>query len=143
MDDDKIMNVLLVVIIIAIVATVVIFYKPVEPHTKLYFTGPLNLKYNVTVNEPFNVNFMVENREFDFCDYTYVVSLTYQDPTIMKEIDRREGEISLNDNERATISEELVIDEYYADRVKVSVNLYKEGIDETYRSLRYWVNLRR
>lgn len=141
--ERKIMYGLLALLTIAIIATALIFYKPAEPYTILYFTDPLQIKTNVSVNDPFNVNFTVENHEKTNTGYSYFIELIYYDnQTVVKTTNISIGDITLNDNETATISEKVVIGEPYEDRIMVLVRLYKEGIDGTYRSLRYWIHIK-
>ncbi len=133
---------LLLLITAAIVATFVVFYKPPEPYTALYFTHPLNLAKEVRVNEPFHITFTIENHEQKRTNYEYVISLVYyEDQTMVKEIDIKKGKLSLDDNEKGSISEKIVIDEPYDDRIQVSIELFKEEIDGTYRVLRYWIRV--
>lgn len=140
--ERKIMYGLLVLLIIAIIATAVIFYKPAEPYTTLYFTEPLQIKINVSVNEPFYVNFTVENHEQKMSHYSYIISLIYyKNQTPVEEISLKHGKIILSDNETASISEKIVIKDTHSDRIKVSVELSKEGVDGTYRGLQYWAEL--
>lgn len=141
--EKKIMYGLLILLLIAIIATIVIFYKPAEPYTTLYFTEPLKLQKEIKVNEPFYANFTVENHEKEYCNYSYLIELTYYDnQTLVKTTNIVRGDIALNDNETAAISEKVVIGEPYRDRIMVSVQLYKGGVNETYRSLRYWINVK-
>lgn len=140
--ERKIMYGLLVLLIAAIIATAVIFYKPVEPYTTLYFTEPLKLKTEVSVNEPFYVKFTVENHEKELCNYSYLIELLYYDnQTLVKTTDVVIEEIILNDNETASISEKIVIGEPYDDRIKVSVQLYKERVNEPYRHIYKWIKV--
>ncbi len=133
---------LLLLILVAIVALFGVFYNPPESYTTLYFSDSLNLAKEVRVNEPFHVDFTIENHEQKRTSYEYVLSLVYyKDQTIVKEIDIKREKLSLDDNDKRSISEVIVVDEPFDGRVKVSVELFKEGISEPYRGLWYWVEV--
>lgn len=141
--EKKIMYGLLVLLFIALIAMVAIFYKPAEPYTMLYFTEPLKLQEEIEVNKPFYVNFTVENHEKTTTDYSYLINLLYYDnQSVVKTTIIRRGDIALDDNEVAMVSEKMIIKEPYEDRIMVLVQLYKKGVNETYRSLRHWIYIK-
>lgn len=99
-----------------------------DTYTVLYFSNATDpLVYNASENT-LVVNFTIENHEGQDLMYAYVIELN--DSEVVKK------DIILRNNEIAVISESISIEERY-DGLNVSVQLYKEGFNGTYRHIWY------
>jgi uncharacterized membrane protein len=112
---------------------IILHPTPREQFTILYFTEPMSLQREVKVNEPFYVNFTVINHEYEACEYRYEIFLD----------DKKVGEgfLTLSHNESKEISK-IVMPREAKNETEVSVILYKGGLANPYRSIRYFVNVR-
>lgn len=106
--------------------------EPREHFTMLYFTNTIDIKHEVNVNEPFQINFVVANHEFRDESYRYEILIDKE-----KE---KENNLSLPNNASIEISEILSTDRA-GNNVEVSVLLYKDNSNQAYRSIRYFLNV--
>lgn len=106
--------------------------EPREHFTMIYFTNPLDIKHEVKVNEPFQVNFTVTNHEFRDESYRYEILIDKE-----KE---KEKNLLLPNNASIDISESLSI-HGAGNNTEVSVVLYKNNSNKAYRSLRYFLKV--
>lgn len=99
-----------------------------DTYTVLYFSDPIEpLSYNPSKNT-LTVNFTIENHEGQDLKYTYALKL--DDSEMIKK------DIALKSNETAVISEYIAVEKVYKS-LNVSVQLYKEGFNGTYRQIWY------
>lgn len=107
-----------------------------DTYTMLYFSNPLNpLMYNASENI-LTLNFTIENHENRQFSYRYDVSLLYEGSAgqVQHTVN---GEVFLNKDEVARISKKIGIGEIEGNSLKVSIQVYKEEVNETYRSIWY------
>lgn len=141
MEDKKFYAVVIVFLAIVFVFSYAIIQSGQrDSYTMLYFTNPLEPIVYKAPDSTLMVDFTVENHEEATVDYQYLIRLVYHDQIAANTKSNYKGKITLNDGERLNISEKIVIEVPPGDRIKVLIELNRGGINETYRSLRYWVN---
>ncbi len=141
MEDKKFYaTVIVFLVLVSVFSYAILQSGQRDSYTVFYFTNPLEPVVYTASDSTLIIDFTVENHEKATIDYQYLIRLVYYDQTAVNTKSNYKGKITLNDGERLDISEKIVIEVPPGDRIKVLIELNRGGINETYRSLRYWVN---
>lgn len=101
-----------------------------DSYTVLYFSNPVEpLSYSES-EKIIKVNFLVENQENTDLKYVYTI--------LVDDLELAREDVTVKNNEKVVISEDVYIEEF-GEGPRVSVHLYKEGINEPYRNINYQV----
>ena len=124
------MAALLLLVVVLAMSYYIIKEGQKDPYTVLHFSNPVEpLSYSES-EKIIKVNFLIENQENS--DLKYVYTILVDDLEFVRE------DVTVKNNEKVAISEDVTIEEF-GDGPKVSVYLYKEGINEPYRKINYQV----
>lgn len=131
--------ILFVCLIAAICATV---YIAVTPHvgerfTEFYILGPSGKAYdyptNLTVGESGTVIIGIVNHEYEDVNYRVVITLDNETIDVIDNIRLKHEEVW---EENYTFKPEKT-----GERMKLEFLLYREGVEEPYRTLHLWVSV--
>lgn len=142
---DKLNKIFLILTITTILAIIITFAlvimepKPKEAWTTIFFSS---YPQRVKAFEPFYVNFTVESHENEVSNYPYNIEMEfYENQELIKTRAIASGSLMLNPGEKKNVSEVFEVDELYPYEIRIRLDLFKEGINETYRNLYLWIDL--
>lgn len=140
---DKLNKIFLILTIITILAIIITFVtmepKPKEAWTTIFFSG---YPQRVKALEPFYVNFTVESHENEVSNYSYNIEMEfYENQELIKTRAIASSSLMLNPGEKKNVSKVFEVDELYPHEIRIRLDLFKEGINETYRNLYLWIDL--
>ncbi|MEM3549493.1 MAG: DUF1616 domain-containing protein [Candidatus Bathyarchaeia archaeon] len=137
---DKILTALLLACLVFAIALTV--YIAVSPHpgerfTEFYLLGPSGKAYgyptNLTLGEKGMVIIGIVNNEYENATYRVVVALNNETLSVIDGITLSHGEVwRYNYTFTATV---------LGERMKLEFLLYKNGLENPYRSLHLWVTV--
>jgi len=131
--DDFLFKGLVAVLIVVLGALLVYSFLNVEPETfsQVYFI-PDEIVHSASVGQSVPVVFEIDNREGKTVEYSY--KLSFMGKTL------KESSVTVENNERKRISEEILFDEATDGKQKFLVEVSKPGMDTPY-SVWFWIQV--
>lgn len=105
----------------------------IEPLTEVYFENHTNLPKNVFWNQSYNFTFTVHNLEYREMNYSYNVTLSYNNKTRGEDF----GWMRLGNNESASVWQDFRIGEHF-ERAQIVVVVGKNETDSI--DIHLWVD---